>query len=1096
MLRILYGRTHSGKTRRLFAELTARAAEGETGLWLLVPEQLSHQAERELCRQGGDAISRAAEVLSFTRLAARVFATAGGVSARYLDQGGRLLTMALALEQVRSQLRLYASRTPEALARLVTAVDEFKSYDITPERLREAAGQTGGELAVKLEELALLLESYDAACANGALDPRERLTRLRLALEHSGMAEGRRVYVDGFSDFSSQERGVLELLLQDAEELTVCLTCDGLTEGEDIFEAERSTAAVLTRMAARHGVPVETVAMAQDDGRPAALQLVERALLTREAVTGTAGEAVGLYTATDRAAELGRAAGRMRQLASEGLRWREMALACPDDRVARMAEAVLREHGVPVFRSAATQLLEKPVLSLVTGALTAVTGGMQTAEMLAVLKTGLTGLSPAQTDALENYTRRWRLQGEDWAQPWQRHPDGYDGRWDEAAEQRLGALNDARVIFALPLLRLRDALRTAQNVAAQTMALYNYLEEIGYRNQLTGLARQLAEEGRAQEAQETGQLYEILCTALEQLYGVLGAAQYRPEELLSLLRLTLSQYDVAAIPATLDAVTIGTLPALRRSSPVVLFVVGVEEGRMPAYGEPTGVFTEQERAALRSAGVELAADAEGRLQQELAAAYQVFSAPLRRLEVSCTTGEGAQPSFLFVRLQALFPALPVEPAGPDLSTLRHAAAYCLATGAEAAEPALQAELARLRRRAEWAPGSLSRQSVQALYGRTLRLSASRLDCFARCRFAYWMEYGLRLQSPGEADFDAPAFGTFVHAVLERTARDAAARGGFAQLSDAEVSALAQGHIDEYCRENERNLAGRDARFAHLFQRHGREALTVVRELAAELRVSAFTPCAFELRFARDGQLPPVEVRGAHANGELSGAVDRVDHWQNGAVDYVRVVDYKTGKKAFDYADVYYGMGLQMLLYLFALESQGEQAFGHRVQPAGVLYFPAREALVRSQSRYSADKLESERRKQLRRSGLLVSDPLVLSAMEESEKPQYLPLRYGKDGAATGSLMDHEQMALLRRFVRRRMGELADGIAAGEVLPNPARRGSHDACEWCEWAAVCHLDAPCGAPRYLAGVKQAEFWEKLRQEVGEDAETDSGTASGG
>jgi len=386
--------------------------------------------------------------------------------------------------------------------------------------------------------------------------------------------------------------------------------------------------------------------------------------------------------------------------------------------------------------------------------------------------------------------------------------------------------------------------------------------------------------------------------------------------------------------------------------------------------------------------------------------------------------------------------------------------------------------------------------VAALYGRTLRLSASRLDTYAQCRFAYLMQYGLHLQTPGEADFDAPAFGTFVHEVLEKTAQEAAARGGFKALSDDEVKTLAEGFIEEYRQENEQNLTDRDARFAWLFQRHGREVLAVVRELAAELRVSDFVPGAFELKFARDGDMPPVRVQGEQASGELVGAVDRVDRWQNGEIDYVRVVDYKTGKKSFDYADVYHGMGLQMLLYLFALEEHGAAAFGHPVQSAGVLYFPAREVLLSGSAKKDEEKLEKERRGKLKRSGLLVNRGDVLRAMEHGDKPQYMPFRVNKDASIGGHVATPAQMELLRKHVAQKTCAMVDGMASGEITPNPARRGSHDACQWCDWAAVCHLDAPVGEVRYLEKISQKEFWARLEKEVGEYAESDSGTASGG
>ena len=160
------------------------AAEGRGGQILVTPEQFSHAAERELCLRGGNTISRFAEVLSFSRLASRVFSIEGGAADSETDAGGRLLMMSLAVEQVRSRLKVFGSGAvkPEFLLRLIDTLEEFRSYCVTPADLRRACQELSGVLAVKTEEFALLMESYASVRANCGQNPETRLNRLLAAL--------------------------------------------------------------------------------------------------------------------------------------------------------------------------------------------------------------------------------------------------------------------------------------------------------------------------------------------------------------------------------------------------------------------------------------------------------------------------------------------------------------------------------------------------------------------------------------------------------------------------------------------------------------------------------------------------------------------------------------------------------------------------------------------------------------------------------------------------------------------------------------------------------------------------------------------------
>lgn len=293
--------------------------------------------------------------------------------------------------------------------------------------------------------------------------------------------------------------------------------------------------------------------------------------------------------------------------------------------------------------------------------------------------------------------------------------------------------------------------------------------------------------------------------------------------------------------------------------------------------------------------------------------------------------------------------------------------------------------------------------------------------------------------------------------------------------------IAGRHAEHYTKTYLPDFEKRGERFAYLFARNMREATAVVRDVGAELRVSAFRPCDEELSFAPDGALPPVRVRTAQGDGVISGFVDRVDLYETKKTAYFRVVDYKTGRKDFDYADILCGEGLQMLIYLFALQKNGEQRYGRRIFPAGVLYVPAREDMERIDPGGGPEELEALRAKHRRRKGLVLRDEAVLQAMEPSEgTPQYLPYQV-KKGELTGDLAGREQLEQLERFVMRSVQEMTGQMLTGRLEPNPILRGPmHSSCMYCDFAQACHRDSCKHANRYIAAVKAEKFWDELER----------------
>ena len=377
-------------------------------------------------------------------------------------------------------------------------------------------------------------------------------------------------------------------------------------------------------------------------------------------------------------------------------------------------------------------------------------------------------------------------------------------------------------------------------------------------------------------------------------------------------------------------------------------------------------------------------------------------------------------------------------------------------------------------------GAMSRDHVHGLYGKTLTLSASQIDRQAECRLSYFLKYGLRAKERKEAAVDPAEFGTYVHAVLENTARTIKEMGGFQTVSLEETLEIAEKFSDEYAREHFSQLDSE--RITYLFRRNTLELGMVVRELWEELQESQFQPEDFEVNFGSGDGLPPIAFRGHEMSAILRGFVDRVDTWVNGKTSYYRIVDYKTGRKDFDYCDVFNGVGLQMLLYLFALQESGSAVVGENPIPAGVQYFPARAPYVSADGRLSEYDAEKERGKDWKRKGLLLKDEQVLQAMEPSENPRRLCYATRKDGSMVGDLADREQLKQLKAYVFKILGKMVDDIASGNVEANPYTRGtSHSACDYCPYGAVCHKDDVAGRRNYKT-MKPERFWDEIRKEL--------------
>ena len=1081
MLQLILGTDWVQIRKAILEKLREDVLREQGGRILMVPELISHDTERRLCVVAGDTASRFAEVLSFSRLAGRVSDAVGVAPERCMDAGGRVVAMASAARQLSSQLKAYGAleTKPEFLTGLVDAVDEFKRCCISARDLKLASEQTQGSLAQKLEELSLLLNSYDGLCSQGLRDPRDQMTWLLEQLTECDFGENHVFYIDGFPDFTRQHLAILEHLIQVSPQVTVGLNCDRADSSGLAFEKAGDTASMLLRCAQNAGVPVKVQVLPnrEDD-----LGKICRSLFQGAIPQELNENRLSVFRADTAFTEAYCTAQQIQKLVRGGCRYRDISVVCSDMAAYQnIISMAFHRCGVPFYQSGTEDILQKSVVGTVLSALDAALDGFEQRQVLRYLRSALSPLDPDTCDEVENYAILWGIRGNRWTQSWTNHPEGLVDLWTREDELCLARLEQARALAMEPLQRLEAGFREAKDLSGQVAALYAFLEELQLADRLEQLANELEETGDYRSAQILDQLWEILLSALEQLHDVLGNTVWEPENFDRLLKLLLSQYDVGTIPPVLDAVTVGPVSAMRCQQPDYLFVLGAQEGALPGYGGSAGILSDQERTALRDLGVPLTGGAVEGLQAEFAEIYGVFCGARKHITVSCP---GEQPSYLYQRLAKMagsegnwtdhVGAAPYSPQEAGAWLARWDAK------AEAKKLGVEAWYDRTKKQAEYDMGKVDPTQIRSLYGDSLNLSASQVDRQAQCQMSYFLKYGLRAKERKEATVDPAEFGTYVHAVLEQTARDVMARGGFHQVPLEECMDIALAHADRYTQEHFKQIDSQ--RFTYLFRRNRRELEMVVQELWQELKNSKFQPAAFELAFGGSGQMDAIAIPSRTMAAVLRGFVDRVDLWKEQGKTYFRVVDYKTGRKDFDYCDVFNGVGLQMLLYLFALQRSGSHVVGPAAEAAGIQYFPARVPLVSADSRLSAEEAELLRQKEWKRKGLLLLDEQVLEAMEPGENPTRLSCTRKKDGSVSGDLATREQLLLLEKYVFDVLGDMVEQIASGDVTPNPYTRGtSHDACAYCPYGAVCHQATVEGRRNYKAMSSQ-RFWEDVEKEV--------------
>lgn len=1109
-LRFIYGRSGSGKTDFCMKEA---AALHERAL-IIVPEQYSFTAEKKLAQLRGVFGIGAAEVFSFGQLARRILKTCRGAALPHIDRGGKTMLLHKILHKNKRKLTLLQGNESDNAVQALKIITELKRYNVAPETLDALAAELPeGQLKMKTADIAIVYSCFEQELQGRFLNSEDGLLRMAAEIPASAFLKGAHIYLDSFTSFTPSELLCISTFLACADRVSVSL-CMDRRGGAEFFACEKTEARLLSlarELSVNIESPIEMPPPGSKEPRLAHLE-AEFFKYPHRPFTGSA-DNIELFTAKNPYSETAHTAARILALCrEEGYLFRDIGVVCSNmDMYAKYIKTIFREYGISVFPDRKAAVSEHPVIIFLLSAIKIISDGYKYEDIFLYAKSGFTEIEPERIDLLENYILATNIRGSVWKsdEKWQVRASVYAEREELEDEEALAldALDETRRLLIAPVMRLEAALRTGKTVREKCAALYSFIKETNLPEQVQALADSFAHSGDTYKATEYKAVFNKIMDALDEMDAAMGEDTATPALFCEILQTGLSEYEIGLIPALQDGVLCGDIARIRGYDVRALFVIGMNDGMFPSPPHENGFLSDADRMALLENGIELAPDARTQGLENEHLVYKVLTLASERICLSYPSsdfdGKALRPALAFSRIKDIFPN---AASSDDLLDVNDADALscpeaafdslveALASGGKlsasfqaayewfAASPEWAARLAGAKRNIEHRSKSvtLSDKTLAAL-GNSDITAVSRLERFSSCPFSYFMQYTLKARERKTAVLSTADAGTFLHNFIDEFSKRLS-RGGLSwreaddRYIDKEIGEIMLLMDKRF----NKHLLAQSKRLSRLFVRlceTVRFSLKIIREHICR---GAFEPFGYEIKFEDGGDFRPLEITLQNGSRmKLVGRIDRADILERNEGGFVRIIDYKSGSKKFDLSDVFYGINLQLAVYITAL------CEGGRAKPAGILYFRLDDPLLRAEPGDSDEQIYKSKLKKLKLSGLLVDSEDAIAEMDNSEEERFsfLPVRLTKSGSYTGSVTDPVSFESLQNHVKKTVSRLTRAICDGKTDISPYQKANGDTpCTFCPYKSACRFDASAGGRyRKLPALGDSEVWDYAGKE---------------
>ncbi len=1084
MLHLLKGRAGSGKTAKMREIISQMAEKGGSRPLLLVPEQFSFETERIMLELLGPKYLKNIDIFSFPRMAFSELQKRGLANLKTADNGIKAAIMSEALMQLDGKLKIFSNvrHNSTALSPLVDFCKELKYCCIDSDSLNEKLeNSTNSFLKNKLTELDLIRNTYEALLTQSYFDDADAVSVFTETALESGYFKNKTLFLDGFRDFSKQELECLKLALSQCDDVYITVCVDKKVGKFSSLYYMKEFENRLRTVAAKTNTAVDEIYCEQNKNAFAPdISKLEKSLFATEKIEkiNYNGDII-VAKCSDSENEALFVATTIKKLLKSGkYRCRDIAvIERTNGTYKKSVIDALKRLSIPVFDDSRQPLATETLFINICSALECVSKGITTQNLMSYLKTGLTGLSVSEISKLEKYALIWDLKSSGWQKDFTMHPDGFGEELDEKAQKRLDELNSIRKKAVLPLLKLKNDCEDADGKRIAT-AVYEFIINSKIKENLFKLTVELDDGGFSVEANRQEYSWNVLMHILDTMALITEGKFYPLKRWYELFMILVSSGDMGEIPQGLDEVTVGCADRIRLEKTKVVFLVGVNKDEFPLVNVSSGILTDADRVLLTNLGIEVRPPFEDTVDEERFIAYCAITAASEKLYMTykCNDGEGgalfkseiittvekAFDNFNFVVTSELPAEYFIESEESAFSA--YSKNYLYSNEIKSTLKAYfkdkkeyEGKIDALEILSGNEPfGFKDSENSKKLFGEDVYISASKVESFYNCPFAYFMRYGLGAEPLKEATLDPAQSGTIIHLVMEEILKKYP-QAKFIDTPDDELREAVSSVLKAYLEEKMGGVEEKSERFMKLFYRLVDISMSVIERLKVEFGVGEFAPCDFELRIGGN-DIPAYELPLDEGMVRVTGSIDRVDLMEKDGIKYIRVVDYKTGQKEFKLSELFDGLNIQMVLYLMALEKNGKKYYGEII-PSGVLYLPSRIGLKNYLGDRNPDDttIENQKRKSGKLSGMILDSPVVFNGMGVDTYPDYFPASFNAKGGAKGNYYSLPQFHSLSRLIDDKIVSMGNALHNGEIPAMPigeSDKKDGKMCEYCSYRSVC------------------------------------------
>lgn len=1113
-LRFYFGPSGSGKSHRIYEEIMQRAAqEPGRNFLIIVPDQFTMQTQKDLVMRSDRGGILNIDVLSFGRLSHRILEEVGTKEMPVLDDTGKSLVLQKIAADLKEQLPAMGSLLHKQgyIHEVKSAISEFMQYGISTQDMDKliASAEKRGALAMKLRDLKTLYRGFQDYIRDHFITTEETLDVLRRSLVKSKILPDSVVVFDGFTGFTPIQNRLIQELMRVCEETIVTVT---IGEEEDpyqmdgeqkLFHLSKKTVADLVKLAAEAEVTRgEDVFVKGGPNRfteaPALCYLEQNLFRYQYEPYMEKQREIHMFEALSPREEVHQTALYIRKLIrEEGLTYRDIAVVIGDlEGYASYVETEFGQLEIPCFLDRTRGIVLNPMIEYIKSALQLYIRDFSYDTVFHFLRSGMADISREEIDELENYVirtgaRGYRTYSRLFTRKTEEMQQGSGQEDTERAEETMERLNRIRQQFAdtVEILHMAPRAKAGEYVDH----LYDFLEQNQVQQKLLNYQQQFEQEGDLAKAREYAQIYRLVMDLLDQIYGLLGEEEISLQEFADILEAGFGEITVGTIPQNVDRIVVGDMERTRLKQVKVLFFLGVNDGNIPKNASKGGIISDMDREFLIESGTEMAPSPRQQMYIQRLYLYLNMTKPSERLYLSYakvnSDGKGIRPSYLIDTVRKLFPELVVEyPQNrsriEQIEGRQEGARYLAEELREYADGTLREEerqdfylmyrayeadpegrdrltAAAFRRYKE---SGLSRIVARALYGRQLENSVSRLETYAACACRHFLQYGLSLQEREEFGFEVSDMGNVYHAVLENFAGKLAESGRTWWDFDENFATQAiKEAVEGYAATYGETVLYSSARNEYAITRMSRILTRTVLTLQQHLKQGSFQPDDYELsfRFAEDLDSIHVDL-SEEEKMHLQGRIDRIDVSEDAEHVYVKVIDYKSGNKKFDLAALYYGLQLQLVVYMnAAMELESRKHPDKEIVPAALLYYHIDDPTIETPVELTQEQINEEILTKLRMNGVVNSDPAVVERLDRflQDKSKVIPVEKKKDGSfsARSGILSREELQVVSAYVDTKIRQIGREILDGKIAANPYEKGNEEACTYCAYKKVCGFD---------------------------------------